>query len=143
MTTGIREKKPHRIAAGFVAFLMLLTALSLWTIIPLAWLWIGSQLAGSQFPSLGPYLVVLGGVIASIMVVAWILGLMNEVYLKLTGSRSVAPIRMGWMKSLRDSEKSNEPPSVLETVIISSVLIAFFALIVWFLTLAGSPIPNA
>ena len=35
MTTQIEPKKPHRLAAGGVALLMMLLALSLWTIIPL------------------------------------------------------------------------------------------------------------
>ena len=119
-----RGEKQHRIAAGFVAALMLLLALSLWTVIPLAWLWIGSQLAATQFPSMGPYLVVLVGVIVSILIMAWILGLLNELYMNLTGTRSVAPIRMGWMKSLRDSEKAHLPPTVLEMTIVGSVVIA-------------------
>ena len=140
MTTQIERKKPHRIAAGFVAALMLLLALSLWTVIPLAWLWIGSQLAASQFPSMGPYLVVLVGVIVSILIMAWILGLLNELYMNLTGTRSVAPIRMGRMKSLRDSEKAHLPPTVLEMTIVGSVVIAFLCMMVWFFTLAGSPL---
>lgn len=142
MTTQTPEKKPHRIAAAIVAAMMLLAALSLWTVIPLAWLWIGSQLAATQFPSMGPYAVTLVGVIVSILFVAWLLGLMNEAYLNLTGSRTVAPIRMGWMKSLRDSEKSDQPPSVLEVVIVGSVVIAFITLIIWFFVASGSPLPN-
>jgi len=142
MTTETEASRQHRIAAGFVAFIMLLLALSMWTVIPLIWLWIGSQLAASQFPSLGPYAVVLFGVIVSILFIGWLLGLLNEVYLKLTGVRNVAPIRLGWLKSLRDSEKTQRPPSVLETVIVSSVLIAAIALLAWFFTLAGSPISN-
>ena len=140
MTTDVEERNQHRVAAGFVAFLMLLLALSMWTAVPLAWLWIGSQLAATQFPSMGPYLIVLAGVIVSILIVGWILGLLNEVYLKLTGVKNVAPIRLGWLKSLRDSEKTQRPPSVLETVIVGSVLIAAVALLAWFFTLAGSPI---
>ncbi|MBK8294517.1 MAG: hypothetical protein IPK93_06985 [Solirubrobacterales bacterium] len=142
MTTQIEPKRQHRIAAGGVAGIMLLLALSLWTVIPLAWLWIGSQVAATQFPSMGPYAIVLFGVIVSILVVAWILGLLNELYMNLTGTRSVAPIRMGWMKSLRDSEKAHLPPTVLEMTIVGSVIIAFFALLTWFATLAGSPLPS-
>ena len=142
MTTEIHAPKQHRVAAGFVAGLMLLLALSLWTAIPLAWLWIGSQLAATQFPSLGPYVVVLFGVIVSILIVGWILGHLNDVYLRLTGVRNVAPIRLGWLKSLRDSEKTQHPPTVLETVIVGSVLIACVVLLAWFFTLAGSPISN-
>lgn len=134
---GIRQ-----LAAGGIAAAMLLFALSLWTVIPLAWLWIGSQLAATQFPSLGPYAVVLFGVVGSILVVAWILGLLNEVYLRLTGTHNVVPIRLGWLRSLRDSSSTQHPPSLLETVIVGSVLIACIAFIAWFFTLAGSPLPT-
>jgi len=136
----------HRVgrtfAAGIVAGVMLLAALSLWSVIPLVWLWIGSQFADSQFPSMGPYLIVLVGAIASILLVAWILGRLNEVYIRLTGGRDVGPIRLGWMKSLRDAEGEGDPPSLIEVVIIGSVVIAFIALIAWFFLLAGSPLPG-
>ena len=49
---------------------------------------------------------------------------------------------MGWMKSLRDSEKTGDPPSLIEVVIIGSVVIAFVAFVAWFFVLAGSPLPN-
>ncbi len=142
MTTELHAPKQHRVAAAFVALLMLLLALSLWTAIPLAWLWIGSQLAATQFPSMGPYAVVLGGVIVSILCVAWILGHLNDLYMRLTGVRDVAPIRLGWMKSLRDSQKTQVPPTVLETVIIGSVVLASIAMLIWFFTIAGSPLAN-
>lgn len=121
---------------------MLLIALSLWTVIPLAWLWIGSQLAATQFPTLGPYAVVLAGVVASILAGAWVLGLLNELYLRLTGTHNVVPIRLGWLRSLRDSSGAQHPPSLLETVIVGSVVIAILAMLVWFFTLAGSPLPG-
>jgi hypothetical protein len=125
--------------AGLLALLMLLLALSLWTLVPLAWLWIGSQLAATQFPSLGPYAIVLFGVIGSILVVAWVIGLMNELYLRLTGSHTVEPIRLGWMRSMRDSEL-RQPLTLLEAVVIGSVVIAAISFVVWFFTLAGSPL---
>jgi len=137
-----KHKTSRTFAAGLVAAVMLLAALSLWSVIPLAWLWIGSQFTKTQFPSLGPYLIVLFGAIASILLVAWILGRLNEVYVRLTGSRDVGPIRMGWMKSLRDSEKTGNPPSLIEVVIIGSVLMAFIAFLAWFFILAGSPLPG-
>lgn len=136
-----KHKASRTVAAGAVAGLMLLAALSLWSVIPLVWLWIGSQLTDSQFPSMGPYLVVLFGAIASIILVAWVLGRLNEVYIRLTGARDVGPIRMGWMKSLSDGIGSR-PPTLIEVVIIGSVLIAFIAFLAWFFILAGSPLPG-
>ena len=40
---------------------MLLAALSLWTAIPLAWIYIGSKVSDTQFPAEGPYAVVASG----------------------------------------------------------------------------------
>lgn len=137
-----RSSTANRLTAAVVATAMLLIALSLWTVIPLAWLWIGSQLAATQFPTLGPYAVVLFGVIASILAGAWLLGLLNELYLRLTGTHDVVPIRLGWLRSLRDSSRTQHPPSVLETVIVGSVVIALVVFVIWFFTLAGSPLPD-
>lgn len=137
-----KHKASRTVAAGAVAATMLLAALSLWSVIPLVWLWIGSQFANSQFPSIGPYLIVLFGAIISILLVAWVLGRLNELYIQLTGTRDVGPMRMGWMKSLRDSEKTGDPPSLIEVVIIGSVVIAFIAFVAWFFIAAGSPLPS-
>ena len=41
-------------AAGSVFLVMLLAALSLWTAIPLGWIYVGSKLTTTQFPSAGP-----------------------------------------------------------------------------------------
>ena len=142
MISESKHKASRTFAAGVVAATMLIAALSLWSVIPLVWLWIGSQFANSQFPSIGPYLIVLFGAIISILLVAWILGRLNEVYIQLTGTRDVGPMRMGWMKSLRDSEKTGDPPSLIEVVIIGSVVIAFIAFIAWFFIAAGSPLPS-
>jgi hypothetical protein len=142
MTSRTAANPARRVAATLLAFVMLLLALSLWSVVPLAWLWIGSQLAATQFPSMGPYAVVLFGVIVSILFVAWVLGHLNDLYLRLTGSHTVEPIRMGWLKSLRDSSGMPQPPTVLEAVIVGSVAIAAVTFVVWFFTLAGSPLSN-
>ena len=139
--TGTRRGGGRTIAAGFLAALMMLMALSLWTIVPLIWLWIGSKVAATQFPSLGPYVIVLVGVVATIMFAAWVLGWMNELYLNLTGTHTVDPIRLGWLRSLRDSE-AQHPPTLLEFVVVGSVLLAATCLLFWFLFFAGSPLPT-
>lgn len=142
MTPASETNPLRRIAAAFVALMMLIAAFSLWTLIPLAWLWIGSQVAETQFPSMGPYAVVLFGVIFSIMLVAWLLGLMNELYLKLTGSHTVEPIRPGWLTAMSDTSTLRQTPTLLEAVIIGSVFFAVVSLLVWFFTAAGSPLPS-
>ena len=120
---------------------MMIAALSLWTVIPLTWVYIGSQIAGSQFPSGGPYMIVFMGIVVSILIIAWLLSRLNALYIRITGTNTMAPIRPAWLKSMRDAE-APRGTTVMETVIVASVLLAVLALVTWFFLLAGSPLPN-
>lgn len=128
-------------AAGVVVLAMVVAALSLWTVIPLTWVWIGSMLSDSQAPSGGPYMATFAGIVVSILLVSWLLGRLNRLYMRITGSRRVAPIRPNWLKSLRDSEEPVNP-TVLETVIVTSVILAGISMGIWFMVAAGSPLPS-
>ncbi len=131
----------HFVAISLLVVAMLIAAFSLWTVIPLTWIYIGSQLSTTQFPSAGPYMLVLLGIILSIVLIAFILGRLNRLYIVMTGTNTVAPIRPAWLKSLRDSEAPRES-TLMETVIVASVVLAAISLGVWFLGFAGSPLPS-
>jgi hypothetical protein len=138
-----RAHRPTRaIAAGFVFVAMLLAAFSLWTAIPLSWVYIASKLSETQFPSGGPYAIVAIGIVASILFVAWLIGRLNELYIRITGTNRLGPIRPGWLKSMRDTAPATNSVTVVEAVLMASVMLAALALSVWFFLLAGSPIPN-
>ena len=128
-------------AASVVVVAMIVAALSLWTVIPLTWVWIGSMLSEGQAPSVGPYMATFAGIVVSILIVSWLLGRLNRLYMRITGSRNVAPIRPTWLKSLRDSEEKMNP-TVLETVIVTSVILAAVSMGIWFMVAAGSPLPS-
>lgn len=130
-----------QLAAGLVVTAMIVAALSLWTAIPLTWIWIGSRITDTQAPSGGPYMIVFVGIVLSILIISWVLGRLNRLYVRITGTRTVAPIRPSWLKSMRDSEEARDA-TVLETVIVASVLLAALAMGIWFLFIAGSPLPN-
>ena len=67
MAAGSHIHQPAKALAASVVFIaMLLAALSLWTAIPLSWIYIASKLSHTQFPSGGPYAVVAVGIISSI-----------------------------------------------------------------------------
>src|SRR3954447_14377333 len=132
----------HALAAGLVFLAMLLAAFSLWTAIPLSWVYIASKLSQTQFPSGGPYLIVAVGIIASILFVALLIGHLNSLYIRLTGTNRLEPIRPTWLKSMRDTGPVRSSVTVVEAVLMSSVLLAMLALTAWFFLLAGSPIPN-
>jgi hypothetical protein len=130
------------LAAGLVFLAMLLAAFALWTAIPLSWLYIGSKLSETQFPAGGPYAVVVVGIIVSILVVAWLIGRLNDLYVRITGTNRLTPIRPAWLKSMRDSGGLQTSVTVVEAVLMSSVILAALALTTWFFLLAGSPLPS-
>jgi hypothetical protein len=140
------QEKSHRagraLAAGLVFIAMLLAAFSLWTAIPLSWVYIGSKLSETQFPSGGPYAVVAVGIVVSILFVAWLIGRLNNLYIRITGTNRLAPIRPGWLKSMRDTAPMAGSVTVVEAVLMASVMLAALALTLWFFLLAGSPLPD-
>jgi hypothetical protein len=141
-THNAPRRAGRHVAATFLVLLMIVAALSMWTVIPLGWVWIGSRISKTQDPAGGPYMVVLVGIVVSILVVSWLLGRLNRVYVHLTGTNTVEPIRANWLKSMRDTAGVPNYPTVLETVIVASVILAVLAMTVWFFVAAGSPLPN-
>jgi hypothetical protein len=121
---------------------MLLAAFSLWTAIPLSWVYIASKVSHTQFPSGGPYAVVAIGIIASVLFIAWLIGRLNNLYIRITGTNRLGPMRPAWMRSMRDAAPMQSSVTVVEAVLMASVMLAALALTVWFFLLAGSPIPN-
>jgi hypothetical protein len=131
------------LAATVVFLVMLVAALSLWTAIPLGWIYVGSKLAETQFPSQGPYAVVAIGILVTIVVDAWLIGRLNGLYVRVTGTNRLTPMRPTWLKSMRDSTSPVGTTTVVEAVMMGSVLLAGAVFVAWFFLLAGSPLPNS
>lgn len=130
------------LAASLIFIAMLVAALSLWTAIPLSWLYIGSKVSPTQFPSQGPYIVVAFGIIVSVLVDGWLISRLNRLYLRVTGTNRLAPMRPGWLKSMRDTQAPAGTTTVVEAVMMGSVVLALIVFLLWFFLLAGSPLPN-
>src|SRR6478609_6259676 len=130
------------LAASMIFVAMLLAALSLWTALPLSWLYIGSKVSKTQFPAETPYAVVIVGLVISIVIVAWLISRLNRLYVDITGTNRLAPMRPAWMRSMRDTTSPPSTTTVVEAVLMGSVVLAAIALSTWFFFLAGSPIPN-
>jgi len=130
------------ISASVIFVVMLLAALSLWTALPLSWLYIGSKVSKTQFPAEAPYAVVIVGLIASIVLVSWLISRLNRLYMEITGTNRLAPMRPAWMRSMRDTSVPVGSTTVVEAVLMGSVLLAAIALMAWFFFLAGSPLPE-
>jgi hypothetical protein len=143
VVTDSHRGGPARAMGASVVFVaMLLAALSIWTAIPLGWIYIASKVSHTQFPSGGPYFVVAAGIVVSVLLVSWLIGRLNRLYIQITGTNRLAPMRPTWLKSMRDSSSTAGTTTVVEAVLMGSVILAALTLTVWFFLLAGSPIPN-
>src|ERR1700709_789398 len=105
MSANTNIRNPGRAVAAALVFLaMLLAPFSLWTAIPLSWVYIASKASHSQFPSGGPYAIVAVGIVASVLIVAWLIGRLNDLYIRITGTNRLGPIRPTWLRSMRDTD---------------------------------------
>jgi uncharacterized membrane protein YbhN (UPF0104 family) len=111
--------------SGLLVALMLLGCLALWIAVPLAWLWIGSQVQGSA--SLGTALAVtMAGVIATIVVLSAVLSWLNRKHAELRESRHLPSSEGG----------------ALEPILVTSAGIAALGFAIWFFGFSGaSPVP--
>ena len=50
----------------------------------------------------GPYLVVAVGILVSVLVVAWLIGRLNGLYVRITGTNRLTPMRSSWPKNMHD-----------------------------------------
>jgi hypothetical protein len=133
----------RKAAAAVLIVAMSLASLFLWVGIPLGWLWIGSQLVDSSQPSMGPYMVVVVGIIASVVIDALILARLNRQYQRVTGTDGHVRLQLPWMKSMRGERESGHRTTVLDIILVGSVTLALLTALVWFAVFAGSPLPGA
>ena len=138
MLAGLSKKA----AAAFLIVAMSVAALFLWVGIPIGWLWIGSQLVSSSQPSMGPYAVVAIGIIASVVIDAMILSRLNRTYQRVTETDGQVRLQLPWMKSMRGERDSGRSTSVLDIILVGSVTLAGLTMFLWWIFLAGSPLPS-
>lgn len=120
------------VAAALLVVVMAIGSVAMWIAAPIFWLWLVSQLADSSRPSLGLYLLVLGGTIATIIVLGKLLGVLNRIHGSLTGRMPPRRDQTVWMRSMRGERDVQRDHGVLATVMAVSVSIALVAMGIWF-----------
>lgn len=112
--------------------------------IPLAWIWIASQIAGTK-RDLTPSLAIL--ITAGILVSYW-LALLVASRLRThwvgEAEEQTRRRRMSWNRSfrdepLRDADRNSDP---IERIFVIVAVLGVIAFEVWFFFFAGSPLPN-
>jgi hypothetical protein len=129
-------------AAVVLILAMSVAALFLWVGIPIGWLWIGSQLVSSSQPSMGPYAVVAIGIVASVVIDAMILSRLNRTYQRVTDTDGQVRIQLPWLKSMRGEREAPRQTTVLDIILVGSVTLAGLTMLLWWVFLAGSPLPG-
>jgi hypothetical protein len=126
--------------AAALVVAMVIGALLLWIGVPVVWLWLASQLAGSTQPSAGVYTFAAVGILLSMAGMGWLLAHLNRMHIELTDRRREGYDRSGWLRSEKDERSPAPDRGVLEPIIVVSVVVALVAFLVWFLFFAGSSI---
>jgi hypothetical protein len=136
---------PARRAAGlFLIALMAIGSALMWLGVPVGWLWLASHLQKGANPSLGPYLLVAFGIPISMAIIGKILGDLDRTYARVTrfDPNAGKRVQLPWLKSLRGEREIGKRRTVLDTVMIVSVAIAWAAFAIWFFGFAGSSLPS-
>ena len=132
----------NKLAAVLLIVVMVVGSVLMWIGAPLFWLWLGCQLQSGSTPSLGPYLVILVGVVVSMIVLGKLLSSLDRLYGRVTNSNATVRVRMPWNRSLRGERGSGRQTRVVDIVMVISVSSALVLFGAWFFLLAGSSLPK-
>jgi hypothetical protein len=138
-----RRHHPH-LGRGVAEASGLLLAIAVALGIPLAWVWLASQVAGTR-KDVTPSLAIL--ITTGILVSYW-LALVLGSFLRRRWVGNAEQLarqkRMSWNRSFRDEPLSaaNRGSDPIERLFIIVALLAIVAFEIWFFFFAGSPLPN-
>jgi hypothetical protein len=138
-----RQKLLRSPVAIVLVLLMAAGSVVMWIGLPLGLIWLASALTDSSQPSMGPYLLILLGLPVGMFAIGKLLGMLDRAHGRVTGRIDDGPQRAAWLRSMRDERgPRRKQRSVLDTVMIVSVLLALLVGAIWFLAFAGSPLPS-
>ncbi len=139
------RRSPVALARGaFTGMSGLLVALVAALGIPLAWVWIASQIAGTKrdlTPSLA--LLITTGILVSYWA-ALVVGSRLRGHWVSDAERRARARRMSWNRSFRDEPRhaSEDESDPIERLFVIVAVFGVIAFEVWFFFFAGSPLPN-
>ena len=132
----------HPFSVALVILMAIGSAL-MWIGVPLGLVFLASRMADSPQPTMGPYLLIIFGLPIGMSLVGFGLGRLDRIYGRITGTASDSPYRATWLKSMRaEREPAKKRFSVLDTVMVWSVVACGVLMAVWFFAFAGSSLPT-
>ena len=127
----------------FLIALMAIGSVVMWIGVPVGLIYLASRLADSSKPSMGPYVLILVGLVVGMMAVGKLLGALDRYHGRITGLDDGKPEQAAWMKSMRGDRERKRRRSVLDSVMMISVGVALLLFGIWFFAFAGSSLPGA
>jgi hypothetical protein len=127
----------------FLIAVMAIGSVVMWLGVPIGLIYLASRLADASKPSMGPYVLILVGLVVGMMVVGKLLGAVDRYHGRITGLDDGKPTLAAWMKSMRGERERKRRRSVLDSVMIISVGVAMLLFGIWFFAFAGSSLPGA
>jgi hypothetical protein len=135
----VRPSGDTRFSAAAIVCGMVAGSIALWIANPIFWLWLTAELQSTQ-ARMGPYALMLVGILATAIACAKVLGALDRRYLRVMGT-NVVRVHLPWIRGLGgEHEKVHRPVTVLDAVMVLSVLVAAIALGAWFIIVNPSPI---
>jgi hypothetical protein len=135
----------RRLLGALLIGSMAIGSVVLWIGIPVGWLYLASRLVDSSQPTMGPYVLVLVGIPATMIAMGKVLAVLDRAYGRVTRTTPQARMQLPWLRSLRGESgpaRRARPRSVLDVVMVLSVGLALFCFALWFLLFAGSSLPT-
>ncbi len=122
--------------SALLVLLMAVGSIAMWLATPIFWLWLASRLADSSQPSLGLYMLVLVGIVATMAAIGKLLGWLNNTHRALTGNLPQRREQTVWLKSMRAERDAKREHGILGSVMVWSVSVALLLFGVWFFLFA-------
>src|SRR3954471_10461646 len=110
---------PRRLVAALLIGLMAAGSVLLWIGIPVGWLYLASQLTDSSQPSMGPYVLVLVGIPATMIAMGKLLAVLDRAHGRVTHAAPCGRVQSPWHRSLRGDRRPARRRSVLDVVMVA------------------------
>jgi len=126
---------------------MAVGAMSMWLFNPMFWLWLTGSLQDSTQPSMGPYGLLLLGIILTCVAIGKGISELHRYYQRRTGNTPTIRIIMPWRRSLRGGRSQaretdgRHPVNVLDVIMVVTVVIAVGCFTAWYVFTNPTP-PN-
>lgn len=140
-----RPPKPRadkRVAGWLLVAVMALGSIFVWLVSPVMWLWIASRMQEGSQPSMGPYAVVMIGLLFTTVLAAKGLSALNRLHIRVTATEVDERRQTPWLRSMRGERPTTSKHGVLDVVMLWSVGVALVCAAVWFFAFAGSSLPT-